>query len=137
MPDTSDTLARAGRWKTHLARLWAPSAGDLLDVSAGGEVLTARIRLVMIGLLLWIPVLELFAGDTWSDAIVGFTIAGMALVIGLALLWLVNREVRQWWVPFATSAIDVSIVSGALLYFAISGEPAVAVNSKILFEVYF
>lgn len=106
-------------------------------MSAGGEVLTARIRLGMIGLLVWIPVLELFAGDTVADAIVGFTIAGVAVLIGLALLWLVNREVKQWWVPFATSAIDVSIVSAALLYFALAGEPAVAVNSKILFEVYF
>ncbi|MGH7532654.1 MAG: GGDEF domain-containing protein [Gemmatimonadales bacterium] len=137
MPDTTDTVAGTGRWKSPLAGLLAPSAGDLLDVSAGGELLTARIRLAMIGLLLWIPVLELFAGDAWSDAIVGFTIVGVAVVIGVALLWLVNREVRQWWVPFATSAIDVSIVSGALLYFAISGEPAVAVNSKVLFEVYF
>lgn len=137
MPDTSDTVAGAGRWRSPLAGLWAPSAGDLLNVSAGGEVLTARIRLLMIGLLFWIPVLELFAGDAWSDAMVGFTIAGVAALIGLALLWLVSREVKQWWIPFATSAIDVSIVSGALLYFAVSGAPAVAVNSKILFEVYF
>lgn len=137
MPETGGAVGGAVHRKSPLAGLWEPNAGVLLDVSAGGEVLTARIRLALIALLVTIPVIDLIDGEPVAEALVGFVIAGVAALIGAALLWLVSREVKRWWIPFATSAIDVSIVSGALLYFALSGQPAVAVNSKILFEVYF
>jgi diguanylate cyclase (GGDEF)-like protein len=137
MPDHGATVGDSAHRKSPFAGLWEPNAGVLLDVSAGGEMLTARIRLAMIGLLFTIPVIDLMDREPLSEAMVGFVIAAVAALIGVALLWLVSREVKRWWVPFATSAIDVSIVSGALLYFALAGNPAVAVNSKVLFEVYF
>lgn len=137
MAEFRETEAGAARRMRPFAVLWEPPTGVLLDVSAGGEVLTARIRLAMIALLFVIPLLGMIGGDPWTDTVVGFTIAAVAAAIGLLLLWGVSREVKRRWIPFATSAIDVSIVSAALLYFAISGQPAVAVNSKILYEVYF
>ena len=137
MAESRETEAGAARRMRPFAVLWEPPTGVLLDVSAGGEVLTARIRLAMIALLFVIPLLGMIGGDPWTDTVVGFTIAAVAAAIGLLLLWGVSREVKRRWIPFATSAIDVSIVSAALLYFAISGQPAVAVNSKILYEVYF
>ncbi|HEU5357875.1 MAG TPA: diguanylate cyclase [Gemmatimonadales bacterium] len=137
MAESRETVAGAARRMRPFAVLWEPPTGVLLDVSAGGEVLTARIRLAMIALLFVIPLLGMIGGDPWTDTVVGFTIAAVAAMIGLLLLWGVSREVKKRWIPFATSAIDVSIVSAALLYFAISGQPAVAVNSKILYEVYF
>ena len=117
--------------------LWDQPNDVLLNVSAGGELLTARIRLAVIGLLFTIPILSIVGGQPWSENRVGLVITGIALATGFLLLWLVRRETTRRWIAFGTSAIDVTMVSATLAYFAVTGRPDVAVNSKIIFDVYF
>jgi diguanylate cyclase (GGDEF)-like protein len=117
--------------------LWDQPADVLLNVSAGGELLAARVRLAVIGLLFFIPVIDLFAGQAWAENVVGLVIATLALATGFFLLWLVRRESARRWLAFGTSAVDVTMVSATLAYFAVTGRPDVAVNSKIVFDIYF
>lgn len=117
--------------------LWDQPTGVLLDVSAGGEFLAAKIRLLVVGLLFVIPIVNAVGGMPWSDNVVGVTIAAIAMLIAGLLLVVVRRELARPWLAFATSAVDVTIVSAALAYYVHLGQPLFAVNSKIIFEVYF
>jgi two-component system cell cycle response regulator len=53
-------------------------------------------------------------------------------------IWLALRR-RFWrpWLGFASSALDVSLVTTALVTFVFVGSPLVALNSKVTFEIYF
>ncbi|MFI5234498.1 MAG: GGDEF domain-containing protein [Gemmatimonadales bacterium] len=136
MPAITETSVRATPRRLW-SWLWDQPTGVLLNVSAGGEFLSAKIRLIVTALLCVIPVINMATGDPWSENRVGVTICGVAILLAIALFVLVRRELARPWLAFATSGIDITIVSAALLFFALTGVPEVAVNSRIIFEVYF
>ena len=67
----------------------------------------------------------------------GLGITTLAVIIALVAYRVVQRGQRQPWLPLATSLMDVSLVSLALLTFTLIGDPHQAVNSKVTFETYF
>ncbi len=93
----------------------------------------ARIRLYLVcGLLL----IQGFPG--WDPELrrIGVPLDLVALAYAGAAHVLVVRRYSRW-MGFATSAVDVTLVTGALGAFAHLGLPHVAVNSLAVFEVYF
>lgn len=109
----------------------------MVDAGAGGELLVARARVAMTAALLLIPAVNLLTAPDDPENFVGFGIASLAVLLALGLHQLVRREVYRPWLGFLTSAMDVSLVSAGLATFVVLGEPHTAVNSKVLFEVYF
>ena len=118
-----------------LARLWPPPDDPLfLDTAAGGERLVARLRVLI---LLVLVVIQLGPGPDQES----LRLAGLLLSLGLALalavdLQLLRRPYRPW-LGFASSAADVTLVSLGLLVPVLGGLPHAAVNSKVVFEIYF
>ena len=56
----------------------------------------------------------------------------------VALVWVVVvASAYRPWMGFASSALDVSLISACLLAFLLLGEPLLAVNNKVVFELYF
>ncbi len=118
-------------------RIWRPPDPQLVDAGTSGEMLVARIRVGVVCLLLSIPVLNVLGDPRSREAYVGLWNALAALAISVALLLVLRRGLYRSWLGFATSALDVSVVSGTLLVFLLIGEPHTAVNSKVVFEAYF
>lgn len=103
----------------------------MLGVGASGELMVARLRVIVAALLLLVPLANALAGAT-----IGETLAAMGaavLVNGFALVWLAlaRRQRRYRWLSFVTAAFDVTVTTVALLVLAINHVPA-GLNSLIV-----
>ncbi len=120
-----------------LSRVWKLPDPLLVDAGAGGELLVARVRLALLGTLLVIPLINVFQDPYSEENYVGLTATLVALLVAGILYLLVKQGFYRRWLGFVSSAADVSMVSGALVAFLVLETPHTAVNSKVVFEVYF
>jgi diguanylate cyclase (GGDEF)-like protein len=110
-----------------------PSDSILDDAAESGELLVAEIRaLVSSGLLL----LQFFPAEDPGERWVGRVLAAVSLVFSLGILALVRRRYERWQ-SFASSAFDVTLVTAALAAFVLLDRPHTAVNSRVVFLLYF
>ncbi len=117
--------------------LWAPPDPALAAAGIEGEFVVARVRLVAMGLLLIAPTWNIVHDPNEPIYRTGFGVTAIA-ALAAYLIWLALRRGR-WrpWIGFASSALDVTLVSTALVTFLIVGSPMIALNSKVTFEMYF
>ena len=124
--------ANAGPWR----RLLQDPDPLLVDAGAAGELLVARIRLWVANTLLLIPIFRL-SGGAGVEAWVGLAVVLAAVLLALGVYLLVRRGFYRTWLGFATSALDVSIVSAGLAVWLVLGHPEAVVGSRAVFEGYF
>jgi diguanylate cyclase (GGDEF)-like protein len=117
--------------------LWQAPDPFLLDAGASGELLVARIRLLLTLIVLAIPVQSLLSEPGLREHFVGVAATLSAVAFAALLLWLVRRELYRPWLGFLTSSLDVTIVSATLGVYLLLGEPHIAVNSRVVYQVYF
>ncbi len=117
--------------------LWARPDPALAAAGVEGEFVVARVRLLAMGLLLIAPTWNIVHEPGEPIHVTGFIVTVAASLAALAIR-LTLRRGRWWpWIGFASSALDVSLVSIALVSFLVVGSPMVALNSKVTFEMYF
>lgn len=107
----------------------------LLEVGAGGELLVARLRLVVALLLLLLPLLNLIAGGTVHESMSGVVGAGLVVLLSLVWLSLAQRQRRYHWLPVASTTFDVSLVTLVLWLLGLES-PAAALNSAVVWCCY-
>lgn len=134
-PSPLDPQASEAAWR--LRDLWrvgrTPRDRFFDDAAASGELLVARVRLFIVGMLTLILVLPGWEGTIqW----VALGVGAVSLVWAMGILALVRVYYRPW-LAFVSAAMDVSMVSAGLLGLMLAGRPEVAVNSRVLFEAYF
>lgn len=117
--------------------LWARPDPALAAAGIEGEFVVARVRLVAMALLMIAPTWNITHYPDVPIHRTGFTVT-LAASFAAVLIFLALRRGR-WrpWIGFASSALDVSMVSTALVTFLVVGSPLVALNSKVTFEMYF
>ena len=121
-----------------LKSLWSRPDAVLAEAGAAGELFVAKIRLSLATILLLIPVINtLFFPVERKEGIVGLSLVSGTFLLSIVFYLLISREYNPAWLSFASSALDVTLVSGALALFLILNEPHTAVNSKVVFEGYF
>ena len=134
-------------WRLTLRRLRrALRAGNrqVVEPSESGERLVARVRLLSMALLALIqltPLLELDSVPARiafhsQEAVVGRSLTGSGLAVAI-LLWLAVRYAYRPWIGLVSIVLDVTLVSAGLAVFFVLNRPLTAVNSKVVFEVYF
>lgn len=103
----------------------------MLESGADGELLVARLRAILAGVLLLLPLSNLLGGGTVRETLVG--LAGAVLVNVFAQVWLMlaHRRRQFTWLPFVTSAFDVTATSIVLFLLALDQLPA-ALNSLVV-----
>lgn len=103
----------------------------MLEVGAGGELLVARLRVIIAALLLLLPLTNAMTGGQFSETLIG--IAGVVFVNVSAQVWLaLARHGRRFrWLPFASGAFDVSATTIVLLLLAWNHLPS-GLNSMIV-----
>ena len=117
--------------------MWKSPDQYLIEAGAAGEMLVARIRLLLTSMLLLIPLISLwYEQETWEN-LVGLAVTLTAFLVALLWFWLVQQGIYRHWLGFASSLLDVTLVSLALFIFVLLDRPHTAVNSKVTFEAYF
>jgi diguanylate cyclase (GGDEF)-like protein len=118
-------------------RLLTPPDPLLLDAGAEGELVVARVRTILVLLLLPIPFINLLLDQDHTPGLIGLVINLVALGLALGVQQLLRRDFYRPWLGLATSLLDVTLVGLGLGAFLLLGQPITTVNSRLLFEVYF
>jgi two-component system cell cycle response regulator len=131
--------ARLKETRARLVEMWAEPDAYLLDAGTSAELLIARVRLTLTVVLLAVPVVNLTISrpEERLTHLTGLGVTLFAVLIALVAYQVVQQGHRQPWLPLATSLMDVTLVSSALVGFSLIGDPHQAVNSKVTFETYF
>jgi len=121
-----------------LHSVWSRPDPVLAEAGVAGELLVAKIRLSLATLLLLIPLINsvFFAMDR-KESIVGLCLTTGTFLLSVVVYLLISREYSPSWLSFASSSLDVTLVSAGLVLFLVMSEPHTAVNSKVVFEGYF
>ena len=119
--------------------LWSRPDPVLAEAAIAGELLVARIRLSLATLLLRIPLINslFFFPVEPKEGLVGISLVSGTFLLSVIMYALISRNYNPRWLPFASSAFDVTLISIALTMFLLMDEPHTAVNSKVVFEGYF
>jgi two-component system, cell cycle response regulator len=119
--------------------LWTRPDPVLAEAAIAGELLVAKIRLSLATLLLLIPLINslFFFPVEPREGLVGISLATGTFLLSVIMYALILRNYNPRWLPFASSAFDVTLISSALTMFLLMDEPHTAVNSKVVFEGYF
>ena len=116
---------------------WSAPDPMLVDAGASGEFLVAKVRLVLVSLVTLIPIYNVIFTPYLIEAWVGLA-SSLGALIFAGLVWVVvRRGFYRPWLGFLTSAVDVSFVTATLIAFLALDTPHVAVNSRIMYSVYF
>jgi len=121
---------------TRLKRWWGGPDPALIDAGAGGELVVANIRLLVLSLLLLIPFYNVVRNPEAQEYLAGLVAVLLAVLAAIVIRALVRRGFYRPWLGFATTALDVSLVTLALAGFLAVNRPHLAVNSLVVFEVY-
>jgi diguanylate cyclase (GGDEF)-like protein len=120
------------RWTT----FWSTPDPLLLHHGESGELTVANVRLLVVAILVILTALQLFQVPSAANRMNAY-VAAAIFVIAIGLYYLTRRHLNRPWLGFATSIVDVSLISAVLLLFTLTGRPDVAANSRLLFAVYF
>lgn len=115
---------------------WSATAVTMEDAGTAGERLVGRVRVVLTAVLLIIPLYQTLVVRN-TENFIGLSVGSAALAIAVIMLVLIDRGELRRWAGFATTAVDVSMVSAVLVVFLIADTPLTATNSRVVFECYF
>lgn len=107
----------------------------MLEVGAGGEMLLARLRLVVSVLLILMPALNYWGNGDAYESLVGLSGVGAVMLLSQVWLSLARQHRRHRWLPFVSSAFDVSLVTLVLMMLAMRS-PAAGLNSVVVWCFY-
>ena len=107
----------------------------MLEIGAGGETMVAYVRVSIVAMLFTLPLASLiFSGADYENN-AGAVGVFIALLISLYWLKLTKTEPRPNWLPFVTTASDVSSVSLVLLIITLIN-PSAGSNSVVAWLCY-
>ena len=133
-PDAGEVMeSRSAR--EILAAVLARPDEVMLEVGAGGELLVARLRVVIAALLLVLPLANAVGGGTVRETLIGLGGAVFVNVFAQVWLQLARRRRRYRWLSFATVAFDVTATTAVLIVLAFAHLPA-ALNSMVVWGCY-
>jgi diguanylate cyclase (GGDEF)-like protein len=118
-------------------RVWSPPEPEISTAGFGGELLVAGVRLLIVVVLLYFPIRELLHKPGGHDPLALLTTATIGLFLALAVYSATSRRWGRAWIGFASSVLDVSLVSAMLAVFLVLGRPHEATNNLVIFPIYF
>jgi two-component system cell cycle response regulator len=107
------------------------------DFSREGELLVARVRVVVCLLISLIPARSVIGNPASADNWIGLGCAFLAILFSGVVFVLAIRERPPRWLGLLTTQFDVAVVTLGLVGFLLAGHPLTATNSLIQYTVYF
>lgn len=118
------------------SEIWSRPGPPLSEAAHRGEMVVARLRLVLVLVVSLIPLAAYLTRPVLPNR-VGLSVGLSAIVFALLLYFVVRRGWFPSGIALLSSVVDVTLVSSALLTFVALGLPAIAVNSRIIYPIYF
>ena len=87
--------------------------------------------------LLVSPTIKLIRAGDVPMHVWGFGVTALAALAAVAVAWFLRTRPWHAAIGFISSALDVSLVTTALVSFAVVSSPLDALNSKVTYEMYF
>jgi len=117
--------------------IWSPPDPALAAAGIEGEFVVARVRLLAMALLLIAPTYNVIRDPGKPMFVTGFAVTVVGGIAAVAIWSALRRGRWRPWIGFASSTLDVSLVSLALVTFLMVSSPLQALNSNVTFEMYF
>ena len=118
-------------------RVWRAPEPEISAAAFGGEKLVAWLRVLLIVILIYFQTAQYVRHPNARDPRTLLASACGALLGALMIYSATRRHWGKSWIGFASSLLDVSLVSGALLTYLFLGHPHEAINDVVIFPVYF
>ncbi|HEV3076127.1 MAG TPA: GGDEF domain-containing protein [Thermoanaerobaculia bacterium] len=119
------------------ATAWEAPDSQTRDYGREGEIVFARIRLVIVAVIALIPLKSVLIDRRNPDNWVGLAVALVAVLLGTAVLGAARRPAPPRWLGMSSSLLDVSLVSAVNAGFLAAGHPLTATNSQVTYSIYF
>jgi diguanylate cyclase (GGDEF)-like protein len=117
--------------------IWSPPDPALAAAGIEGEFVVARVRLLAMALLLIAPTYSVLNEPEKPMHVTGFAVTVVGAIAAFFIWYALRRGRWRPWIGFASSTLDVSLVSFALVTFLMVSSPLQALNSNVTFEMYF
>ena len=88
---------------------WSATAVTMEDAGTAGERLVARVRVVLCGVLLFIPLTSYVLVKS-RENVIGLSVTFAALAISTILLLIIDRASTHRWLGFATTAAEPDVL---------------------------
>ena len=124
-------------WGRTWQEFWRGPDAALQVAGGEGERLAARVRLVVVALLLITPVYKIIYYPDNPVFLWGLVITAVAMVFAALIYVYLRYSPYRPWVGFLSTFFDNSFVTTALVLFVFVGSPLIATNSKVTFDIYF
>lgn len=120
-------------------QFWKRPEQVLLDAGKDGELVIAKIRVTVTGVLLLVPIAGNIEATRAGRELhwIGLIVTFAAFVLSCGILAMVSSDRRQRWLPMATSLFDVSFITLTQLLYAYLVNPMVLLNNRLTFDTYF
>src|SRR3954466_693715 len=133
MSELEKTAPEPPLWR----RIWSAPEPEISTAGFGGELLVAGVRLLIVVALLYFPIDAVLQRPRGYDPHPLLATGTIGLVLALILYSATNRRWGKNWIGFASSILDVSLVSAMLAVFLFLGRPEEATDNLGLFPIYF
>src|SRR5579859_1990791 len=124
-------------WGRSWREFWRAPDAALLVAGGEGERLTARVRVVVVALLLITPIYKIVYYPDNPVFLWGLVITAVAMLFAVAILLYLRWRPYRPWLGFLSTLLDTGFVTSALALFVFVGSPLIASNSKVTFDIYF
>jgi diguanylate cyclase (GGDEF)-like protein len=115
-PAPADTFAGdSGSLSAVWRSVWEAPDPALSHAGAAGELLVAKIRAVLAVFILYIPLSYLVVQPARLTVRVALALVGLALLQTLVVYRILRRNRHRQWLGFASSLLDVTLISAALI----------------------
>ena len=121
-----------------LRRLFAQAPEEsLLQTGGDGELIIARARVALTVALLVLAAFFYWRAPESVQYRIHLAGGLLAAPISVLMFLMIRRAHYRWWMGLTTTLFDVTMVSVALAAFLVAGNPHAAVNSQLVFPLYF
>lgn len=131
------SVPQRATWAQRWRDFWSPPDQILVDAGAQGELVVARIRMVVASILVVIPVSQVVTDPGGRDVSASLLIAIGAAVLAAIIYLVVRNRIYHPLLGFVTSVVDVTLVSAVLVTYLAVDQPLLAVNSRVVYPIYF
>src|SRR3954469_13289383 len=116
---------------------WKAPDALLSEAGAEGEWLAARVRIIVVILLLLTPIYRYVEYPRVPEYLTGLLVTIAGFLAAIAIYEYLRRGNYARWIGFTSVGLDITLVSVALLSFVITGPPHAGANSRVTFPIYF
>jgi signal transduction histidine kinase/CheY-like chemotaxis protein/HPt (histidine-containing phosphotransfer) domain-containing protein len=117
-------------------RFWAPPSPTSAKIGREGELFAAKVRLWTAALSSAIPLWLVWRDPSfgyWAGVVYSF----VTVLMGVVVLRAARRSPQPRWLGAFTCVFDVTMVSALPAVMVLAGEPAVPLDTRVGFELYF